>query len=171
MSTGVSIYQKYIEPRISNTLQATAILRGLGLWKIPLLFAVRPKVLSLTDEEAIVEIRLFRNTKNHLGTMYFGALAIGADAVVGILAVHHMKKSKHKGIHLSFKDFKADFKKRPDGNVHFVCKDGKNIEALVNDVIASKERRNLTVPAYAYVPSKSPEPVAEFELTLSLKCK
>lgn len=165
-----SLYATHVDKRIPTTTKATALLQGFGLFNIPLLFLVRPRVVELDGTRASIAVPLNRMTKNHLGSMYFGALAIGADSVVGILAIHHIRARQAK-VHLSFKDFQADFLKRPEGDVLFICEAGKEIESFVEEVIQSGERKNLTIPAYAIVPKTSPDPVARFRLTLSLKRK
>ena len=99
------------------------MIRKFGLLKVPLIWLCRPKVIEHTDERIEVVIRLRRRTKNHLGSMYFGALAIGADITGGFLAMDPIKESGRQ-IQLIFKDFKADFLKRPEGDVHFYCNDG-----------------------------------------------
>lgn len=158
-----------IEPKIPAA-KATAFLRGFGLFRVPLLFSVRPTVIALNEQQAVVKIPLKRWTKNHLGSMYFGALAIGADCVVGIFAVHLLRKLKADA-HLSFKDFHADFLKRPEADVYFVCEEGEKVQAFVKEVAHSSERKNCAIHAYAYCPSIGEEPVARFTLTLSLKRK
>ena len=70
-----------------------------------------------------------------------------------------------------FKDMQADFLKRPDGDVHFVCEDGDAIKAGVEQAMQSGERVNLPVTVVAAVPSIGPEPVARFKMMLSLKKK
>ena len=70
---------------------------------------------------------------------------------------------------LVFKDFKADFLKRPLGNVHFHCSQGYEISKLINKTIKSKDRQNFLLNVDATVPSISNEIVAKFQLTLSLK--
>jgi acyl-coenzyme A thioesterase PaaI-like protein len=155
--------------RLGTPLAATAFLRGFGLWKVPLLFSVGPKVRELTDEATVVEIPLRRWTRNHLGSMYFGTLAIGADCVVGLTGWNQVRKRGGK-VHLSFKDFHADFLKRPEGNVLFHCREGRKVAMFVEEVLRTGERGNLAVQAYATVKG-SEEPVARFTLTLSLKRK
>jgi hypothetical protein len=156
---------------LPETLKATALLQGFGLWKVPLLFSVRPRVRELGEKKAVVEIRLNRWTKNHLGSMYFGALAIGADCVVGLLATHQINRQGGGSVHLSFKDFQADFLTRPEDHVLFVCEEGEKLARFVEKVLASGERENLTVKAYASTASRPEKPVAHFQLTLSLKRK
>ncbi len=73
-------------------------------------------------------------------------------------------------VSLIFKDFRADFLKRAEGDVHFICTQGAEIASLVDRTIASGEREEMPVQVTATVPSLSgDEPVAEFVLTLSLK--
>lgn len=165
------IYHAQVEPRLPKTFKDTAYLRAFGLMKIPLLFSVNPSVVALNETRAIVKIKLNRWTRNHLGSMYFGTMAIGADCVVGLLAVHHTQAKGKAKVHLSFKDFKADFLKRAEGDVLFICEEGQEIERFVDEVIHSPERKNLTVPARAVLAEKPEEPVATFALTLSLKRK
>jgi len=143
---------------------------GFGFWKIPLIFFCRPTVEELTDRRCVVRIPLSRRTKNHLGSMYFGALAIGADLAGGMAAMRYIEQQKAP-VSLVFKDFKAEFLKRPEGDVHFICEDGEAISALVKKAMESGERENLSVRITAKVPTQSDEPVAVMDLTLSLKRK
>tara|TARA_Y100000590_G_C15496218_1_gene929749 strand:+ start:196 stop:669 length:474 start_codon:yes stop_codon:yes gene_type:complete len=142
----------------------------LSFWKIPLLFYCRPRVIYLGNKTIKVKIKLRRKVKNHLGSMYLGALAIGADITSGYFAVHFSNK-KHKKIALVFKDFHADFLKRPTGDVVFECSMGNEINDMIDRAIETKDRQNLPVHVHATVPSISDEIVASFTLTLSVKVK
>lgn len=68
-----------------------------------------------------------------------------------------------------FKNFQAEFLKRAEGDVHFICDQGKEISELVAQAAASDERVERQVEVIATVPTLSDEPVARFKLTLSLK--
>jgi hypothetical protein len=150
-------------------LKSTALIRLFTFLKIPLLWWVHPSVIENDDTKTILKIPLTRRTKNHLGVMYFGSLAMGAEAAVAIKAIQTIQKSGKK-VDFIFKDFKADFLKRAEGDVHFICEQGPAVKALVEKCIASGERENETYRSYAVVPSKSPtEVVAEFQITLSVK--
>lgn len=147
---------------------------GIRLWawaKIPLLAFVRPSVVELSNDRVVIRLPLKRRNRNHLGSMYFGALCAGADAAGGLMAFRLIQKSGHR-VSLIFKSFEAEFLKRPEGDVYFTCNDGAAIRALVERVVASGEREHLPVTVVATVPSKfGDEPVARFVLTLSLKRK
>lgn len=150
-------------------LRETAFLRFFSLRKIPLLFFVSPTVEELTDERCVIRIPLNFRTRNHLGSMYFAALCIGADCAGGITAMRLIRESGQK-VSLIFKDLKAEFLRRAEGDVTFTCEEGLAIQDLVQKALSSGQRENLPVHVQAHVPSEEGSPlVARFELTLSLK--
>ena len=155
---------------MSRALKTNRLIRLFGVTKVPMIWYCRPKVIEHNDEKIEIQIPLKRRTKNHLGSMYFGVLAVGADITGGFLAMDPIQGSG-RNIALIFKDFKADFLKRPEGDVHFICKDGLAIKELVDKVTHSTERHNYKLNIEAIVPTISTEVVAKFELTLSLKDK
>ena len=145
-------------------------LRIISFWKIPLLFYCRPKIIFLDSNSVKFRIKLNRRVKNHLGSMYLGALAVGADIASGYFAFHYLQKHK-KSISLIFKDFHADFYRRSMGDVVFTCDRGEEIKDLIDKSLQSTERVNLPVVVRASVPTISDETVAKFTLTLSVKTK
>ena len=153
---------------IKNETKTTWQILLFGLLRIPLIFFCRPTVISISDTRLEVKIKLNRRTKNHLNSMYFGVLSVGADVTGGFLAMKLIRKSKAK-ISLIFKDFHADFLKRAEGDVHFICKEGLAIKNLVELCEKTDERQSLPINITATVPSISNDPIAEFILTLSLK--
>ena len=84
--------------------------------------------------------------------------------------MHYIRESKSK-ISLIFKDFQADFLKRAEGDVHFLCVEGSAIRSLIKKSEETGERESMPVHITATVPSISPDPVAKFILTLSIKKK
>lgn len=146
----------------------TILIRLYCLIKIPLLGLTKPVLLHLDDQKTVLKIPLCRRTKNHLHVMYFGGLAMGAEAAVAIKAIHTIHHSK-KRVDFLFKDFKADFLKRAEGDVHFICEEGFAVKALVEKTITTGERQTQTFRSYAIVPSRGPEPIAEFLVSLSVK--
>ena len=154
------------------SIKDTIFLRAYSFAKIPLLFAVGPKVVVLDEEKCVVAIPFRKGNKNHLGSLYFGALCIGADAAGGLIAAKLLRNLKSGKGSLIFKDFTAKFLKRPEGETHFTCLVGAQIKAAVEQAASSGERVEVPVPITATVPEKfGDEPVAEFLLTLSLKVK
>ena len=134
---------------LSKEIKATWFIRSFGLTKIPLILYCRPSVISLTEETMIIKIPFKRRNKNHLKSMYFGVLAVGADVAGGVLAMDLIRKSGRK-ISLIFKDFKADFLKRPEGDTYFTCNDGLAIKKSIEETINTGERVNMPLKFLPY---------------------
>ncbi|MCF6238401.1 MAG: DUF4442 domain-containing protein [Candidatus Marinimicrobia bacterium] len=142
-----------------------------GFTKIPLILYVRPKVQILNSEQCIIHIPLKRRTRNHLNSLYFGSLAIGADLASGLLAMELIATSNRR-ISLVFKDLQADFLKRVDADACFTCQDGAKVSSLIQKVLETGERHHETLKVLVTAPEKyGAEVLAEFSLTLSLKVK
>jgi acyl-coenzyme A thioesterase PaaI-like protein len=155
---------------LPNEMKQTAFVRLFGLTKVPLIWFIKPTVLQLDDEITKVQVPFKRRNKNHLGSIYFGVLCAAADIAGGVAAMKHITDSGQK-VSLSFKDFKAEFHKRAVGDTVFINKQGQEIKSFVEKTIASGERENMTVLVEAFTKQMGEEPVATFELTLSLKKK
>jgi len=156
---------------LSQKFKTNLFIRYFGFFKVPLIFYCRPKIVNISEKSVILKIPLLRRNKNHVGSMYIGALAVGADLTSAILALNLVNKSKIKIIPI-FKDLHANFLKRAEGDVHFVCNEGKIIQSMIEEVIDKKTRINKSINVVAYVPDKlGDEPIAEFSLTLSIKAK
>ena len=151
-------------------LRKTLALRLMAWLRIPLLASVRPTFVELDERHCVVRVPLRRWTRNHLGSMYFGALAIGSDCAGGILAVERIRARKAK-VSLVFKSFRGAFLKRPEGDVYFICEEGDRIGALMDLALATGERQTGPVQVRAAVRTDDGayETVAEFILELSLK--
>ncbi len=146
----------------------TALVRLLGL-RIPSLLFFGPRVLELDEDGCAVEIPLGFRTRNHVGSMYVGTLCAGADLAAGLNA-YDLIRRRHRGVVLVFKDLKAEFLKRADGDVVFRCNEGRAVAAAIASADATGERVTIPVAVTALVPEKyGDEPVARFTLGLSLK--
>ena len=157
-------------PTVLQRFKETLGLRVFGWLKIPLLASVRPSVVELSETRCVVRIPLRRRTRNHLGSMYFGALAIGADCAGGLLAMDQIKRSGGN-ISLVFKSFQATFLKRPESDVYFICEAGQSIREQVQRALDSEARitEPMAIQAAVKLADGSFEPVADFKLELSLK--
>jgi acyl-coenzyme A thioesterase PaaI-like protein len=149
-------------------LKETAAVRLLSL-KIPVLLFLGPRVERLDEQGAQVRIPLRWRSRNHVGSMYFGALCAGAD-LAGALPAARLTWSEHRDVVLVFADIQGQFLKRADGDVVFSCQDGPAVAEAVRRADSSGERVTLPVQVTCTVPEKyGDEPVARFTLGLSLK--
>jgi acyl-coenzyme A thioesterase PaaI-like protein len=140
----------------------------LGLVKIPMIGSVRPSLIELSDEKVAVKIKFRRRTKNHLNSMYFGALAIGADVAGGIHAFYFVEKLNKKAS-FAFKSIHAEFLKRAETDVIFECNEGAKIEAIIAESLEKQIRINQLVRVEAK--NLSNEIVATFDMEISVKVK
>ncbi|NRA11008.1 MAG: DUF4442 domain-containing protein [Crocinitomicaceae bacterium] len=140
----------------------------LGMFKIPMVGFVRPRLLELNDDYSKLKIRLKRRTKNHLGSMYFGALAVGADLAAGLHAFYYAAQSTKK-MSFAFKGVKAEFIMRAESNVTFVSNQGHLIKKAVESALSSGERVNQEIEVSAI--DEGGNEVAKFEMIVSIKFK
>jgi hypothetical protein len=152
----------------TSLFKTNLILKVYGLLKIPLLSFVNPKCTELSPTRSVIKIKLGRRTQNHLRVMYFGALGIGAELSIAITAVTAIYESGQK-IDFIFKDFSANFLKRCDGDVLFICDEAAKVRALIDKAKTTSDRLEKTFAAYSTVPANSDEKVATYKLTLSVK--
>ena len=152
-----------------ENLKMTAFVRFFGVVLNPLVAIVSPTIMEMDDHRTVLKVPLNFVTRNHLKVMYFGALNIGAELSIAVLAFKKTRESSKK-IDFIFKDFKAQYLKRAEGDVHFICEDNQTVLAQMAEAEESTERITRTLKAYAVVPSRDPnEKIAEFELTLSVR--
>ncbi|MDD4865116.1 MAG: DUF4442 domain-containing protein [Alishewanella agri] len=141
-------------------------------WRyIPLIGFCSPKIIRMDDKTVEVTMPHKWRTKNHLGSIYFGALAIGAD-LAGAFLVFTKAKARGVNANFAFKDVEGKFLKRPEGRVHFISHDGDVIDQMLDESIATGERINRPVSVIVTCPEKNGDDVmASFTLTLSIKAK
>ena len=148
----------------------TLAVRLWSLRNVFLLFLIGPKVLEINERRCVIRVPLNWRTRRHdIHAMYLGVLCMGADVAAGLIAFDLVAKQK-ASVSFIFKDIRGEFLKRAEGDVHFTNEDGPVIQELIRRTLASGEREEATVHVTATVPKKlGDEPVAKFELTLSLK--
>jgi hypothetical protein len=153
-------------------MKPTTMVRLWSLQNVFLLWLTRLRIHVLNADQCIVRIPLNWITRRRdIHAMYLGTLCMGADVAAGLIAFQLVAERKQK-INFIFKDLKGEFLKRAEGEVWFTNDDGKLIQDLVARALASGQREEATVRVTATVPSKlGQEPVAKFELTLSVKKK
>jgi hypothetical protein len=166
-------------------LAETLLLRLIGIGRIPFLLALRPRVLHFDEERCAVLAPLSYLTRNHVGSMYFGALVTGADCAGGLHAAKAIfgslgswgswrspLRGGHRDVVPIFKTLHAEFHKLADGDVLFECRDGLAVRDAVERADRTGERVTLPVTVRATVPDRhGDEPVATFALELSLRKK
>ncbi|MDG3088083.1 DUF4442 domain-containing protein [Vibrio hannami] len=153
----------------SPLTKANLGLNVFAFFNVPLVWLCRPKIMVLESQKLEINIPLKRRTKNHLKSMYFGALAIGADLAGGYFALYKADQRKMK-ISMAFKGVEGRFLKRPEADVLFTCDQGDLIDQVLTRSAESGERVNEPIRIVATCPSiNGDEVMAEFDLILSVK--
>ena len=138
----------------------------LGFVKIPLIRYTRPRLLSIDDVSVRVKIKLRRRTKNHLNSMYFGALSVGAD-IAGGIQVFYFSKKMNRQVSFAFKGMNAQFLKRAESDIIFESNEGKKIQSAMEKSLKESSRVNDTILVEAK--NDTGEVVATFELIVSVR--
>jgi acyl-coenzyme A thioesterase PaaI-like protein len=151
-------------------LRETLLLRLFSL-RVPVLLFLGPRVERLDRERCEISIPLRWRSRNHVGSMYFGALCAGADVAGGLAAYVRIRERRSRAV-LVFGSVEGRFLKRADGDVRFACADVARLDAAVEEADRTGERVTVPVEVVATVPSRyGDEPVATFRLDLSMKVK
>ncbi len=140
----------------------------LGFAKIPIIGFVKPKLITLNDDEATVKIRLRRRSKNHLKSMYFGALAVGADVAAGLHAFYFAEQMG-KNVSFAFKGMNVQFLMRAESDIVFISEDGAKVSDAMKRSLELGERINEPINVVAK--NTKNEIVATFEMIVSVKVK
>ena len=146
-------------------------LRLVTWWQIPVICYCRPQIIHLDDEYCTLRIPLNWRTRNHVQSMYIGVFTVGADLTGGLLTLSSIRKRKRKVV-LIFKDFHANFFKRAEQDVIFICR-------MVQQLIMQSSRRWIKANGSIYRSNitamlsqdTEDDPVANFRLTLSMKAR
>jgi len=135
--------------------------------KIPLLAYCNPCIETLNPQQTMISIPLTAKTMNHLQSMYLGVLTIGAECTAMLMPFMSIMQQNYN-IHLIVKSLTADFLKRAESDVSFICNDGELITDTMQQVLHSDKRLNTTVTVSAFTATPKIE-VANFQVTLSMK--
>lgn len=154
--------------KLKPASKMTAIVNGVSLFKIPLLAFCTPQVVEISEKRTVAKVRLDWRTGNHLGVMYFGALAMGAELSIALKAIQKIEESRQK-IDFIFKDFTAEFLKRADGHVLFICEEADLVNQLIQEATKSPDRCEKTMKGRAVLEAKPDVVVMNYTLTLSVK--
>lgn len=138
----------------------------LGWFRIPMIGFVRPRLISLSEESVELKIPLTRRTKNHLNSMYFGALCVGADLAAGLHVLYFSEKQGCK-VSFAFKEVQGNFVQRAESSVRFRSESGVRINELLTVARQTKQRQSESVRVSCL--NELGETVAEFTLVASVK--
>lgn len=136
------------------------------LFKLPSAVFWRLRIKKISPEECWVSIPYFWRSQNPFNSIYFAAMAGAAELSTGALCQLAMAgKGKFSMLVV---DFKAEYHKKANQKITFVCNQGKELEQLL-DSMASGDTSTLTMVSTGSNPDG--ELVAKFFVTWSFKKK
>ena len=137
-------------------------------FKLPSAWISGIRVKSIDDQQAVVTAKHRWINQNPFNSMYFAVLAMGAELSTGILVMKKIQDSG-KNISMLVTGTQGEFTKKARGRIHFVCKDGKQIDDQIKKAIETGEgvQFNLTSKAY----DENNELVCTFVFQWSIKVK
>ena len=142
--------------------------RAFLLLKLPAAFFSGVRIKSITAEKCEVSIPYKWFSQNPFRSTYFACLAMAAEMSTGVLGLMQVIERK-PAVSMLVVKLEANYFKKATDLTTFVCEDGKLIEALVDDAIATGEARSIQAKSVGK--NKAGEIVAEFYITWSFKTK
>jgi hypothetical protein len=153
---------------LPESLRYKALFR-MGISVVPMIRYLRPRLVELSPDRAVVRINLSRRSKNAYNSLFIGAFSTGSDCVAGLFPMKYMFETGHRTIPI-MKSATAEYYKRVNSYAHFTCTQGLEIYDLCNQVVASGQRLELPITVTVTAPAEhGDEPVARITQVLSLK--
>jgi len=124
MLSALSVIERLqtLSPRAANFVLSQAVpliipsATGLGL-----------KVETLTDARSQASLPLKRRTKNHVGSVYFGAQMTLMEITMGLVLFRHFPPGPYG---MLVNRVEADFHAKAKGSVRAVCEPGEAVQEL-----------------------------------------
>jgi hypothetical protein len=138
------------------------------LYKLPAAFFSGVKVKEINEEKCITSVPYKWLTQNPFRSTYFASLAMAAEMSTGALALSNVYK-RTPPISMLLTKMEATYFKKITGTIFFICEQGKEIAAVIDESVETGEAKNIIAKSIGK--NKSGEVVAEFLFTWSFKTK
>ena len=155
--------EKFIQ-QMTHPLKSRVFL----LLKLPAAFFSGVRIKSITSESCEVTVPYKWFSHNPFRSTYFACLAMAAEMSTGVLCLQQIVE-RMPAVSMLVVSLEANYFKKAVDLTTFTCEDGKLIEALVDEAIATGEARSIKAKSVGR--NKAGEIVAEFFITWSFKAK
>jgi acyl-coenzyme A thioesterase PaaI-like protein len=149
-------------------LTTQPLFRAVLAARMPLLALAGAKVEYVDLAGARVRLPFGWKTRNIFGTMYFGAIAMGAEAACGSLVLLHNQQRDSKFAPI-VKGLQIDFRKAATSDIVFECHEGDVVTDLFDRAVASGQREEANVEVIGR--TRKDGEVARVLVTWSLRYK
>jgi acyl-coenzyme A thioesterase PaaI-like protein len=106
---------------------------------IPLARGLRARVVEVTDTRCELLMPATRRSRNHVGSMYFGAQMTLADLTAGVLIFRRFPPGPYGAL---IKRVEADFLAKAKGDIRCVCTLPEEASAALEQVRASPDGKS-----------------------------
>lgn len=156
------------DPKLRTRWRDTLELWIYGLLRARLILLLTPRVVERTERRVSVRIPLSYRSRNHFGSMQFGALMIGAEMGPGILAI---KRAEERGVRVAFlmRRFEARLLHRANGGVTFRCQEDEAIDEAITRSQSSGTWQLARIAVDAWSDAPDARAIAHFEGDLALR--
>jgi acyl-coenzyme A thioesterase PaaI-like protein len=108
-----------VSPAVANVVLGQALPQI-----IPLTGGLGMRVHEVTGERAVASLPLRRRTRNHVGSVYFGAQMTLAEITMGLLVFRRYPPGPYS---MLVKRVEADFRAKAKGTLRAVCDPGREV--------------------------------------------
>ncbi|MFD0992924.1 DUF4442 domain-containing protein [Tenacibaculum geojense] len=138
------------------------------LFKLPSAFIVGARVKHISDKESIVKIKHRWINQNPFKSMFWAVQGMSAELSTGILVMQSIHNSGKK-ISMLVTNMDATFSKKATGKITFTCKQGEEINSVIEKAIKTKEGQTLVLTSEGV--NTDGVVVSKFNFEWSLKLK
>ena len=138
------------------------------LLKLPMAFLSGIKLIELSDNRAVLQMKYKYLNKNPFGSVYFACLSMAGELASGMLAASIAYKSNPM-LSMLVVGVKINFTKKAVGIITFECNQGREIYQAIQKSIDTEQGKTIEVLTIAR--DEKGDVVAEFFIKWSFKVK
>lgn len=131
------------DPKFLKLLNNGFLFKLFLMGELPMGFLAGLKVKHVDTEVCQITVPYKWLNKNPFRSTYFAVLAMAAEMSTGMLAMMFTKDSK-PSVSMLVTHLEADFVKKATGITTFTCKQGKEINAIIEQAILTGEPVNIS---------------------------
>lgn len=136
--------------------------------KIPISWIAGVRLKMMNNETCITHVKLGWLNQNPFNSMFWAVQGMAAEFTTGFLCAEKIRKSG-KSISMLVVHNQADFTKKAVGRITFTCKQGKEIDAILQKAIETGEGQTLQL--FSEGVDEKNDVVSTFAFTWSFKVK
>ena len=138
------------------------------LKKLPIAWVSGLKVAGVTEESAKVNIKFKYFNQNPFKSMYFACQAMAAEMSTGLLALGYLDAQPVK-VSMLVLDLNCSFTKKAVGKIQFVCQDGAQVKACIDEAVETAKGVVCVMQSKGY--DEIGDCVSTFNITWTFKKK